>query len=401
LILFFWYILYVGLDARVPYYEYIDDLIFVTMGVLTLVRILFVGGNIKTATKSHVFLAAILLQILISMLYNGSSSSLALEYAYLVLRPFILLSYLIVFNVDVDGVMEYIVKACKIIVLINLPMMLFIIARDNIKIITVPEYNDALTGFFPFDFVDALVPVFVIIISKVFYDFLGHQKIKMGSFLFYYALLLFTMNIKTIMLVSSAFVWAIIMASKNRTKYVTTILAVGLFTLLLMLPRIEGYYDMIETAPVIYFGGMILSNVVEEYNFVVGTGPGTFSSPSAIRSDSYLAHEYGIFDKADYFRDSGVITGTFTSITSSALTLLGDIGVSGLVIYFLFILSLTYQNFKRISISPVHLIGFIAGVLSLIIGFLLDNWFWGINVFLLVLATKKVADSEKALIAEV
>ena len=124
----------------------------------------------------------------------------------------------------------------------------------------------------------------------------------------------------------------------------------------------------------------------------MGTGPGTFTSDSAIQSNTLLAKKY-VHPVVEWrIENFGSITGTLSRPTSSALTLFGEIGIFGVLLYVGLILYITYLNYKNLNLSYIFLTGFVMGLFVLIVGMFMNVWFWGTELFLLILSTKYLSD---------
>ena len=121
---------------------------------------------------------------------------------------------------------------------------------------------------------------------------------------------------------------------------------------------------------------------------IFGTGPGTFTSNIGLKDGSVLSEKYGLLELREYFADRskmGYISGTLTRMTSSALTLLGDIGLIALIIHLILLLLMTHRCWK-LSESREFFLAYVFGFLAIGLGVFLETWYWGIELYFLILA---------------
>ena len=398
-LLFLWYIFFIGLGYTgiIPYYGILDDVIFVLMLGLSLSKLTLNKNKIRLHPWLFNLILAILALCSFSLIANLSSPSLALKYIYIISRPFILLIYISIFDLPIERIFRNIITISRILVLINLPAIIFNLITYNVQIIEF-RADDKITGFFPFNNNnEPLVRLFSIVLLKDFYDAFIVQrsyKNKRKSYILFfleYLLLLTSVNLKYIIMLTSIFGLMILLKSRHKVRNIL------LFSFVLIIPTmvfssyIQRRFKSVQNAPVYQTAERIFRDEIEEHSIFVGTGPGTFTSPTAIDADSPLAHKYGLFEIKAWL-DQKPTTGTLSRLTSSTLTLLGDVGVLGLILYILFISIIIYLNYLNIEVSYICFIGFAMGILSLALGLFLDYWFWGLEIFLAILGVKYVYD---------
>ena len=393
--LFIWYILFPGLSRSglIPYYQQIDDLIFLVMALFIIPKLFLNKGKIKIRRFYLEVTVLILIVIFLSMLYQRSSWKLTIEFTYLVLRPLILLFYIYIYDIQVGRVYNNIVLISRLLILINLPAVLKNLATYNISIIS-NQYADSVVGFFPFNNNDALIWLYTIVLLKDFYEAFiarGNRKYY-WLFAFEYLLLLSTINVKYILLVTCLLGLIIFMKSRYKVRNIFLFSLVIIYPLIIFLPYIQIRIKAIETAPVYQITKDIIQNNINEYNPLLGTGPGTFTSESAIESNTLLAKKY-VHPVIEWRKENfGSKAGTLSRPTSSALTLFGEIGIFGVLLYVGLILYVTYRNYKNLNLSYIFLIGFVMGLYVLIVGMFMNVWFWGTELFLLSLSAKYLSD---------
>jgi len=212
-------------------------------------------------------------------------------------------------------------------------------------------------------------------------------------FAFEYLLLLSTINVKNILVVTGILGLIIFMKSHHKVRNIFLFSLIIIYPLIIFLPYIQIRFKAIETAPVYQITKDIFQNHIEEYNIFLGTGPGTFTSESAIESNTLLAKKYVQPVMEWRIENFGPKGATLARPTSSALTLFGEVGIFGVLLYAGLILYITYRNYKNLNYSYIFLIGFVMGLYVLIVGLFMNVWFWGIELFLLVLSAKYLSDS--------
>jgi len=363
------------------------------MALLIIPKLFINKGKINIRRFYLEITVLILFVIFLSMLYQRSSWKLTIEFTYLVLRPLILLFYIFTYDIHVGRVFKTIVLISRLLIFINLPVVLNNLATYNIKIIS-SQYADSVVGFFPFNNNDALLWLYTIVLLKDFYEtFIARGDRKYyWLFALEYLLLLSTINVKYILLITGILGLIIFMKSRNKVRNIFLFSLVIIYPLIIFLPYIQIRIKAIETAPVYQITKDILESNIEEYNIFLGTGPGTFTSDSAIESNTLLAKKY-VHSVVEWRKENfGSRAGTLSRPTSSALTLFGEIGIFGVLLYTALILNITYLNYKNLNYSYIFLMGFVLGLYVLIVGLFMNVWFWGTELFLLILSTKYLSD---------
>lgn len=393
--LFAWYILYPGLgwSGVVPFFDRIDDLIFVLMFGLSILKLMAQKGKVSLHPVLFWTMLALWGVVGISKLYHSSPLSLSIKYTYLISRPLILLLYLTSYDLPVEQLFGKIVRWSRLLILYNLPAIVFNLVRINIKLFEA-EYNDAIVGLFPFGNNDSLVWLYSIVLFKDFYDtFIQKRRNRWWWFALEYLLLLSTMSFKYAIVLTSAFGIIVFFRARHRLRNALLLSFVAVWPIIVLFPIIRDRMIGIRTAPVFITAEMIFKNKVKEHGLFIGAGPGAFASPTAFEADSALAHKYGLFEIKRYWEEiyTGP-TGTLTRSTSSALTLLSDIGMLGVTLYSFFILFIIKRNYQNMRASYICLAGFAMGMYSLAGGLFLNTWFWGLEIFLVMLSAKYVSD---------
>ena len=410
LFLFIFYVLYPGLSERVPFYDRIDDVVFLMMFGLSLPKLYSKSGKVRLLPEYFWVMVMVMAVIVFSMLYNRSSPTLAIKFVYISSRPFILLLYVSVYNLPIRRVFDAIVNISKILIVYNLPMVLYNIATTNLFTVFT-QYNDRIAGFFLFANVDALTWLYAIVLLKEFHSVFIRREKRFWLFVLLYFLLILAMNAKYIIMITFSIGIIIFSRSRNKLRNALLILLVFIGPVILLLPHLQKRISGIQYTTVYLSSNAIIRGKVEEHNLLVGAGPGLFTSPLAYETNSPLIYKklffvcgYGqancrnvsLADLKEYWQVKYQGTpGTFTRETSSALSLFGDVGVLGLIMYVGFILLLTWRNYRKITVSYINLTGFFMGMLSFAVGFFTDNWFWGVEVFIAILAAKYAADLSK------
>ena len=195
-------------------------------------------------------------------------------------------------------------------------------------------------------------------------------------------------------MLTAIFGLSILLISRSKVRNILLFSIVLVIPTIIFSPYIQRRFRSVQNTPVYQTAASIFKGEFDEHSMLVGTGPGTFTSPTAIDADSPLAHKYGLFEIKAWLEQL-TTTGTLTRLTSSALTLLGDVGVLGAILYILFILLIIYLNYRYIKVSYICFIGFAMGLLSLALGLFLDQWFWGLEIFLAILGVKYAYDLRK------
>lgn len=399
--LFLWYLFYTGLvnTGIIPNYGQIDDLIFFLMLGLSISKLVLNKNKFRLHPWLFKLILAILVLCLFSLTANLSSPLLAAKYIYIISRPFILLFYISIFDMPVERIFRNIVTISRFLILINLPAIIFNLITYNVQIIEF-RANDKITGFFPFqNNNEQLVRLYAIVLLKDFYDafIIPGSKNKTKSYILFaleYLLLLSSVNLKNIIMLTSIFGLTILLKSRHKVRNILLFSIMLVIPAIIFSPYIQRRFKSVQRAPVFETAVRIFGDEIEEFSMLIGTGPGTFTSPTAIDADSPLAYKYGLFEiKASL--EQRPSPGTLSRLTSSALTLLGDIGVVGVILYILFILLIIYLNYRNIKVSYICFIGFAMGLLSLALGLFLDYWFWGLEIFLATLGVKYAYDLRK------
>ena len=276
--------------------------------------------------------------------------------------------------------------------MINLPVLLFKLVRYNFAILQ-SENNDLIVGFFPFNNADALPWMYVVVLLKDFYAIFVQNKFRyLLLFMFEFLLLLSSLNFKFFTIVVVCVSIVVVTRLKDKMRAVISLSLLSIYPVTLLLPLFHNYSNNLKNAPVYVTTQLIVDGVVKEYSMLFGTGPGTFTSPIAFETNSKITFQYGLTEMARYWSSYGGPTGLLTRSTSSFLTLLGDVGYVVLFLYFIFILRLLIYNYRYVQKSHIAMIGFSMGLYAMVVGLFMDTWFWGIELFILMLATKYISD---------
>lgn len=393
LALFLWYLFYTGLAPVLPVYERLDDLLLVFMLLVSAVQVVVNRGRLRMPRGVALGLILINGVIFSSSLLHPATWPDVPEFAYRANRTFIVLLYVFACAVDADQVIRQFVTICRVLLVLNLPALLYNLGRYNVRILQA-ENNDFVAGFFPFSNNDSITMLLVVLTLFDAHAVLFRGRLRQIWLLaFEYFLLLAMMNFKVAVMVTGALALAAILRSRHRVQYTVLFACIAFLPALLVVPSIIERIPAIQNSPVIVATTQILGGEVTEYNWLVGTGPGSFTSPMAFSNARYLTEKYGLLAKYLYWTgDHQRITGTLTRWTSSALALLGEIGFVGALAYVLVLLTLTWQCLQNVRNSPASLLGFAAGLYVVPVGIFLDSWTWGYEVLLLMLGAKAAAD---------
>jgi hypothetical protein len=387
LLLFTWYVLYPGISGFIPFYDSFDEAIFVTMLGLALIKLPQKPGKIPLNPWAFWILLSLFVVITASTLFFQSSWQDVLKYSYLIFRPFILLVYITAYCLPGDRIFDHIVKISWIFLIVNLPAILYNLVRINVRVI-LPEYHDTVAGFFPFQNNDGLVGLYAILILHEAYKVLiARQTSRIFILAGLIVLLLSSMNNKYILMVMGVLLLLTIANSKHRVRNIVLMGVISIIPFILFLGYIQPQLWRITLSPVYIAAEMILEEQVSEHHLLIGTGPGNFTSPIAFDQRKELTEKYGLLELKRYWDEEYQgPTGTLTRHTSSALTLLGDLGIPAVLLYITFLTWGILRNFRRRNLSYIHILGFTFGAYALGIGMLMDTWFWGLEVFLLILS---------------
>ena len=393
LALFLWYVFYTGFSRLVPYYEAVDDGILVWMLTITIIKILQHNGRLRYPRIIVICLLLINSIVFFSSLINQVRLVDTVEYVIRINRAFIVLLYIFGCDLDIERLFQNFVNICRVLLALNLPAMLYYLVTYNITLLR-PENNDMVRGFFPFGNNDSIVMLLVIVLLYDAHAVFFQQETKLSIFFGgEYLLLVTTMNWKIVIIITVGLALIALMRTRNKLR---NILFLGLaFSLpaAVVTPEILRRFNSVKTSPNYIAAEMILSGKVTEYNWLLGTGPGTFTSPMAYENSRYLTEKYGLLDLKFYWSEvfKGP-TGTLSTWTSSALTLLGETGVLNTLIIVFLLSWLTWQCYIGLKYSPACLIGFILGLYIIPLGAFLDSWSWGYEAMMLMLGVKAYVD---------
>lgn len=385
-----WYVLYTGLARIVPYYDALDEGILVLMLVASVMQLFRRGRLPRLVAVGLLLLNAI---IVISSLVHTVRLLDTLEYFIRANRAFIVLLYAYLFSVDVDRLLRWFVITSRTLLLANLPSMLYYLVTLNIALLE-PVNHDAVRGFFPFANNDSVV---VLLVLTLLYEahvlFFRRQNRNLLLFGGTYLLLVATMNWKVTLLVTGSLVLIAVLRSPHRIRNSAVLALVLLVPALVVFPVIFSRLSRINTSPVYIAAETILRGHVQEYSWLLGTGPGTFTSPMAFANEQPLTEKYGLMALRRYWTEvyTGP-TGTLTTSTSSALLLLGETGIPVTLIVTFLLGWLTWRCYRYLAYSPACLTGFVLGIYILPVGIFLDSWTWGYEVMLLMLGAKAASD---------
>jgi len=390
--IFLWYVLYPGLRQILPGYEQIDDLLLLMM-LLVSITLTIGRGKLRMPHGLAIALLVINGVILASSLAHPSTWNDTPEFIYRANRAFIVLLYAFTCDLRIERLLRKIVWWCRFLVLLNLPVLLYNLGRYNITIL-LPANNDAVRGFFPFQNNDSITVLLVILVVCDAYTVIFQKRLRQIYFLApEYVLLVATMNFKSILVVTFGLAIVVILRSRRPILYGGLLAAIVVIPLSFVYSTIYARFERINTSPVYIAAFTILEGNVSEYSWLVGTGPGSFTSPMAFESNSYLAGKYGLLALRNYWRDvyTGV-TGTLSTWTSSALMMFGEIGMVGTLAFVFTLLWLTWQCLQQARYSAACLLGFVMGLYVIPVGVFLDSWSWGYEVTMLMLGVKAAYD---------
>jgi hypothetical protein len=394
LMLFLWYVFYTGLSRLVPYYEMVDDGILILMLAITAIQILRRNGRLRFPNIIVIGLLFVNLIVLLSSLINQVRLADTVEYIIRINRAFIILLYVFGCDLDIERLLQQFVSICRVLLVLNLPAMLYYIVKYNITLLQT-ENNDMVRGFFPFGNNDSIVLLLVIILLYDAYAVLIQQNITRAIFFgSEYLLLVTTLNWKIIIMTTVGLALIAFLRARYKLRNALILALVFVLPAIVVTSEIVRRFNGVAaTSPTYFAAEMILSGKVAEYNWLLGTGPGTFTSPMAYENSQYLTGKYGLLALKYYWSEvyKGP-TGTLTTWTSSALILLGETGVLTTVIVVFLLFWLVWQCYIGLEYSPACLMGFILGLYILPIGVFLDSWSWGYEVMMLMLGVKAAAD---------
>jgi len=388
--LFFWYLLFTGLNEVIPYYSAFGNVIMV---ILLIISFLPVKGFAKEINFKYYFLVISL--IVISALLNKSSFNSFMWTLFYFIRPFSILFYIVRYKVMTTDIIYNIVKTCRIVLYANLPFIIFNVFRYGSAIIKGDLAGDYIAGFFPFENNDSLVFVYVILLSYDIYFILNRPlKRFLVEGLIIFTIFILSLNLKVIFLLFAALLLIYLKLNGlrifRRFRSVFLIVTLALISIPFLLKATEKNYNfgaILVSSPTMYTYTLLLTGSIPQYSYLLGAGPGNFTSPQAIETGSRLAGEYGLTKMYEYFRDTtGLTTGTFTSITSSALIFIGEDGILVASLVFILLLNFSLNLFREVMISFQNFIGFIFSVIVIIVGFLLGDWSWGPYNFMFIIA---------------
>lgn len=389
-LLFFWYLLFTGLNEVIPYYSAFGN---VVMFILLIVSFLPAKGFTKKINFIYYYLVISL--IVISALLNKSSFNSFMWTLFYFIRPFSILFYIVRYKIITTKVIYNIVKTCRIVLYANLPFIIFNVFRYGSAIIKGDLAGDYIAGFFPFENNDSLVFVYVILLSYDIY-FVLNRPVKrfLVEGLIVFIIFILSLNLKVIFLLFAALLLIYFKLNGlrifRRFRSAFLLITLALISIPFLLKVTEKTYnfdDILVSSPTMYVYTLLLTGSIPEYSYLLGAGPGNFTSPKAIETGSRLASEYGLTKMYEYFHDAiGLTTGTFTSITSSALIFIGEDGLLVTSLVFILLLTFSLSLFRDVMKSFQNFIGFIFSVIVIIVGFLLGDWSWGPYNFIFIIA---------------
>ena len=359
LALFLWYVFYTGFSRLVPYYEAVDDGILVWMLTITIIKILQHNGRLRYPRIIVICLLLINSIVFFSSLINQVRLVDTVEYVIRINRAFIVLLYIFGCDLDIERLFQNFVNICRVLLALNLPAMLYYLVTYNITLLR-PENNDMVRGFFPFGNNDSIVMLLVIVLLYDAHAVFFQQETKLSIFFGgEYLLLVTTMNWKIVIIITVGLALIALMRTRNKLRNILFLVLAFSLPAAVVTPEILRRFNSVKTSPNYIAAEMILSGKVTEYNWLLGTGPGTFTSPMAYENSRYLTEKYGLLDLKFYWSEvfKGP-TGTLSTWTSSALTLLGETGVLNTLIIVFLLSWLTWQCYIGLKYSSACLIGF-------------------------------------------
>ncbi len=383
---FIWHILVPSVIKIIPSFKVLDyafNSIMLAAGLAVLIcgKRHFLNKNITA------LLVIITIPFLLSALWNRPSLSLGVMYYLSTIRPLILIFYLYVFNTDIEGLYKALVTTSFLLVAYNIPGVIFNLIRYNVSIFH-GGMNDVITGVPPFSNNDSLVPLYLILFFHCFYKLLTPHAKKTKTFLWLFSLaflLCTTVNLKYIVLTA----FSAIILLQNKSLRIKAAFAGGCIFFCIVLSDIFGvfqhYWDNLDTIPIFKVMGSVVSENIDGYNLWVGAGPGMFTSSIAIKAGTPMAVKH-ILPFKDFYETIWHTTGTFTRSESALSSLLGDVGLIGVILYLSFLIWLTITNYKNRSKHPLFMLGFACGINALVLGIFIDSWFWGLDIYFCALA---------------
>ena len=383
--------LFPGLEMYVPHYGLGEDALFALMAILTLPKILFLPSPARIPLGLWLSGALVLFSTALSAVATSTEPPQVLLFLYPIARPFILVAFLFVFQIDGEWIVTRIVRINRVLLLINAPTILFNMFKYNTTILQ-NEYQDAIAGFGPFSNNDTIVWMVFSLILFDTYRLLFKRKRRLLLLCVGEAIILFaTMNFKYILALSGLTVFMLIV--HLRRMAIARLAAVLMIASLIyiVMPLLVRYSANIDNTAVFVATYVIVSGKVTEHNALYGTGPGSFTSPAAFKRGADLTYKYGLMTIKKYWEDyyEGV-TGTFTAYTSSFSTLLGDGGILLLASYLVFIGWLVITNMSLHGSSAAAYVGLGGSLAALSIGLFLNSWFWGIDILLASVGARQV-----------
>ena len=390
--LFLWYILYTGLAPVAPYYDAFDEGILLIMLGSVGLRVLHTG---RIRLPSSILLGLVLLNtvILFSSLVSSARIVDAAEYFFRANRAFIVLVYIFVYDLDAERLFDWFVKVCRFLLYINLPILLYYIITFNLSLLE-PINHDTVRGFFPFGNNDSISAILIVVLLYDVHALFFRGEIRSVLFIgLTYFILVTTMNWKATLLVTGGIAVLAILRSRHKARNMTILALLVVLPSIVLFPVIFSRLERVKISPVYIAAETILRGEVQEYNWLLGTGPGTFTSPMAFANQQPLTAKYGLLARQHYWTEvyTGP-TGTLTTSTSSALLLLGEAGVLATLGVLAMLGWMTWCCFRYSKDSPACMAGFVLGIYIITIGFFLDSWTWGYEVLLLMLGMKAATD---------
>jgi hypothetical protein len=395
-LLFLWYLFFTGFVETIPLYGVGDDILLLGLLLVVLTRIALRPDRIRIYPMAILAVGIIGGIIVSSALLTTGPLRIVLSFSFLIFRPLILLAYLIVLDVKVARLFQWIVTTAWVLVLYNLPAITYNLIRYNVSILQA-AYNDVIVGFPPFGNNDALVGLYTILLCVAAHQifFVGNGRsipILVGT----YALVLTTMSFKYAIFVTAALAILILIRSRHKVRNLLFFGAVALVAALALFPVIWPRVLRTNTSPVYIAAELLAKGMVQEFSPWVGTGPGNYASRLALDSQAPLAAKYGLLELRNYWENvyQGP-TGTMTNFGSSALALVGDVGLLAAIVYVGFLLHLLWQNFRWAPRSTLCLVAFVMGLYAIALGIFLDTWFWGLEIYMFMLGAKQVWDFKR------
>ena len=380
--LFFWFVSFTYFNTRIPFYDKIEDLIFLTFLIFILAKSCLIQNLILPFNTKWLF--SFVGVTVLSAIFNNSSRIGVLKFYFIISRPLILFTFLASFNIPSEKILNKIIFWSRVLIFCNLPAIIYRLCYFNIGIL---EHPDAIVGFPPFTNNDSLIILYSVVFFKDFYDFVFRmQRKRILLLLFEMVLIISTVNMRTILAIILIIIWVIVSKLRKKILYLMFFGALAVLIVCFFYSIIYHYYTAImSSTPTIVVYRYIIQENSSFLRILIGAGPANFTSPVALDSKAPLAVKY-IQPLAEYI-EALPTSGALTRASSSVTTLLGETGLLGILSYSFLLFGVIKRLEGKITWSYQSFMGYAFFGMMMVFGFILNSWFWGANMFLTMLCT--------------